>query len=98
MCGRTPRGPFSSPLLLHMTSKLSRRDFLAFGSAMGIAACRKNGTPESAGTPAAPKEETGYVDVPGGKVWWTKSGAGDRTPLLILHGGPGAGHNYLLPL
>ena len=81
-----------------MTSKLSRRALLASGSALALAACGKTDTPESAGTPAAPKEETGYVDVPGGKVWWTKSGEGERTPLLILHGGPGAAHNYLLPL
>jgi proline iminopeptidase len=43
-------------------------------------------------------EETGYVDVPGGKVWWMRVGSGSKTPLLLLHGGPGAGHNYLLPL
>jgi proline iminopeptidase len=31
----------------------------------------------------------GYVDVPGGKVYYTTMGGGDRTPLLLLHGGPG---------
>jgi len=40
----------------------------------------------------------GYTDVPGGKIYWKKVGAGDKTPLLTLHGGPGAAHNYLLPL
>jgi len=36
--------------------------------------------------------------VPGGTIWWKKVGSGAKTPLLTLHGGPGAGHNYLLPL
>jgi proline iminopeptidase len=31
-------------------------------------------------------------------VWWMRVGSGPKTPLLLLHGGPGAGHNYLLPL
>ncbi len=42
----------------------------------------------------------GYADVPGGKVYWksfTPRGASGK-PLLTLHGGPGAAHNYLLPL
>lgn len=40
----------------------------------------------------------GYVDVEGGRVWYRIAGAGDATPLLILHGGPGATSDYLLPL
>lgn len=44
-------------------------------------------------------DETGFVDVTGGKVWWRRFGRGKRkTPLLLLHGGPGCGHNYLLPM
>lgn len=31
----------------------------------------------------------GFVDVPGGKVFYKTMGGGDRTPLLLLHGGPG---------
>jgi proline iminopeptidase len=42
--------------------------------------------------------ETGSIDVPGGRVWWKKAGNGDALPLLLLHGGPGASHNYLLPI
>ena len=39
------------------------------------------------------------ADVPGGKVWWMRVGRDTgKTPLLTLHGGPGAAHNYLLPL
>jgi proline iminopeptidase len=31
----------------------------------------------------------GFVAVPGGQVWYRISGSGDRTPLVMLHGGPG---------
>jgi proline-specific peptidase len=38
----------------------------------------------------------GYIDVPGGRVWYQKLGEQhDATPLLCLHGGPGFTHNYL---
>src|ERR1700733_5664501 len=40
----------------------------------------------------------GYIDVPGGKIWHYDVGAGDRTPLLCLHGGPGSTHHNLAPL
>ena len=40
----------------------------------------------------------GYIDVPGGKVWYRKVGDGAKTPLLCLHGGPGSTHHYLEPL
>jgi proline iminopeptidase len=40
----------------------------------------------------------GYIDVPGGKVWYYDIGAGDGTPLLCLHGGPGSTHHNLEPL
>ena len=44
------------------------------------------------------KPGTGYIDVPGGKVWYQVVGAGHRTPLLVLHGGPGGSSYYLKPL
>lgn len=41
----------------------------------------------------------GFVDVNGGRVWYRIDGAGaSGIPLLVLHGGPGAGHDYLEPL
>ena len=40
----------------------------------------------------------GFAQVPGGRVWWMRVGTGSGTPLLLLHGGPGAAHLYLLPL
>lgn len=40
----------------------------------------------------------GMVSVPGGNVWYRIIGSGPGIPLLLLHGGPGAGHDYLEPL
>jgi proline-specific peptidase len=39
----------------------------------------------------------GFVSVEGGRVWYRRVGNGG-IPLLLLHGGPGAGHDYLEPL
>jgi len=44
------------------------------------------------------KPGTGFIDVPGGKVWYQVVGTGHRTPLLLLHGGPGGSSYYLKPL
>lgn len=38
--------------------------------------------------------DEGYIDVPGGRVWYRSVGEGG-TPLLCLHGGPGFTHYYL---
>ena len=41
----------------------------------------------------------GYITVTGGRVWFRVVGAeSPKTPLLVLHGGPGATHDYLEPL
>jgi proline iminopeptidase len=37
----------------------------------------------------------GHVAVPGGQVWFKIVGSGPGTPLLLLHGGPGAPSHYL---
>lgn len=38
---------------------------------------------------------SGFVAVDGGRVWYEVHGRGMRTPLLVLHGGPGIPHDYL---
>ena len=35
------------------------------------------------------------LDVHGGRIWYKRSGTGTRTPMVLLHGGPGAGSFYL---
>ncbi|NQT89767.1 MAG: proline iminopeptidase-family hydrolase [Candidatus Omnitrophica bacterium] len=42
---------------------------------------------------------TGYIPVTGGRVWYKTVGENKETiPLLVLHGGPGATHEYMQPL
>ncbi len=69
-------------------SQFTRRTALGFGTAAAIA-------PRAFA--ALPVTE-GRAKVPGGTIWWKKVGSGSKAPLLTLHGGPGCGHNYLLPL
>lgn len=43
-------------------------------------------------------EQIGYIPVDGYRVWYRNVGGGaehERAPLMILHGGPGASHDYL---
>lgn len=40
----------------------------------------------------------GMVAVPGGNVWFKRTGGGAGFPLLVVHGGPGLPHNYLRSL
>lgn len=43
-------------------------------------------------------DECGFTDVVGGKIWYRIDGIEhtDKTPVLIVHGGPGMSHDYLL--
>jgi proline-specific peptidase len=40
----------------------------------------------------------GFIPVPGGNVWFKRVGGGPGLPLLVIHGGPGLPHNYLISL
>lgn len=44
------------------------------------------------------KPHEGFVEVTGGKIWYRIYGEGNKTPLLALHGGPGASSYSLMPL
>ncbi len=44
------------------------------------------------------KPREGYIPLTGGKVWYKIIGEGDKTPILLLHGGPGVPSYYLNPL
>lgn len=41
------------------------------------------------------KSKEGFFEVEGGKIWYRIDGKGDKTPLLLLHGGPGSSSYYL---
>ncbi len=44
-------------------------------------------------------DREGFIEVPGGRVWYRIAGAECAgVPLLVVHGGPGATHDYLEPL
>ena len=74
---------------------LTRRTMLA---TMATSALAPAALGKSKAQPPKLPDETGHAEVPGGKVWWRRVGSGPKTPLLLLHGGPGCGHNYLLPM
>ena len=74
---------------------LPRREVLGIGVAALISATLPR---QSLAAVQPPTVREGFADVPGGRVWWRAMGSGSRTPLLLLHGGPGAGHDYLEPL
>jgi proline iminopeptidase len=40
----------------------------------------------------------GYVEVTGGNIWYRIYGEGNKTPMLVLHGGPGSSSYGLIPL
>jgi len=40
----------------------------------------------------------GYINVKGGKVFYSITGEGTKPPILLLHGGPGGTSHYLYPL
>ena len=44
----------------------------------------------------APREE-GFTTTTGSPLYWAKYGRRDASEVLVLHGGPGADHRYLLP-
>lgn len=56
---------------------------------------RKHATPSTAPTPPVYRTEEGFVDAGGVLIYYWVVGRGE--PLMILHGGPGASHDYLLP-
>jgi proline iminopeptidase len=48
--------------------------------------------------PRAERPREGFLEVPGGRVWYRIVGSGKQTPLLLLHGGPGVPSYYMNPL
>ena len=47
--------------------------------------------------PIPPPRVSGFTSTTPVPLYWVEYGPPDATPLLVLHGGPGASHEYLLP-
>lgn len=47
--------------------------------------------------PIPPPREEGFTASTPVPLYWTRRGTPHAPPLLVLHGGPGASHDYLLP-
>lgn len=56
-------------------------------------------TGTTAATSATPALGPGEAMLPvrGGRIWYRQSGTGNGTPMVLVHGGPGAGSFYLKP-
>ncbi len=80
---------------------VTRRSAL-FGAA-ALAACGQQPQTKAA-PPAGPawaqiaQTGEGRINVPGGSVVWRKFGAGTKTPVLAVHGGPGFPSDYIEPI
>ena len=83
---------------------VGRRGFLTGAAASAAAGLGGRSVLGSASTlvaactraPSARPQE-GRVAVPGGNVIWRRFGDGPKTPLLLIHGGPGFPSDYLEP-
>ncbi len=76
-----------------------RSTLLIIATGCNVLGCAQEAHPVEQGSATAgltPGE--GYIEVTGGKVWYEVVGSGTATPLLLLHGGPGATSHYLGPL
>ena len=84
-------------------SMLDRRAFLAGAAAIAAGGCADDDNfsliADDDDTPLViPPEGQARVAVRGGEIWYRVVGNGPGAPLLVVHGGPGLSHDYLLPL
>lgn len=47
--------------------------------------------------PIPPPTSSGFTSTTPVPLYWARQGTPDSQPILVLHGGPGASHDYLLP-
>jgi len=71
--------------------------FATLGALLFLVGCNKNTEEKSSskGTSAVYEIKEGYVDAKGILIYYKTFGKGQ--PLVIVHGGPGASHDYFLP-
>jgi proline iminopeptidase len=77
------------------TMSLRRRDVVGGFAALSLTAATMLPNRKSA---AEVPPRTGRVAVPGGNVTYWVVGEGRGVPILMVHGGPGGSHDYMLPL
>jgi proline iminopeptidase len=65
----------------------------AFLALSGFILCAVSGAAQT--TSAIYEQQAGYVDANGVLIYYVEFGKG--SPLMVLHGGPGADHTYFLP-
>jgi proline iminopeptidase len=89
--GEPPKNPSQLPPILDNMKNTSRlpQFFHAFIVIGLIFSCQQKSNIQTG---------EGFIKVDGGKVWYRVVGHGDKTPILVLHGGPGAPSYYLKPL
>lgn len=75
-----------------------RIEWLSVAGLAILAACASSPSSSPAAKAVLQLPATGYLPVEGGRVWYEVHGTGTRTPLLVLHGGPGIPHDYLANL
>jgi proline iminopeptidase len=84
----------------------ARLRWLVLLLAAGIPACRQHtppAHPDSTTTAPPPATPTSlpageaYLHVPDGRIWYTVSGTGSGTPVILLHGGPGLSSFHMKP-
>src|SRR5690349_5354031 len=66
-----------------------------FAIAMSLFASAQNTSTSKAAAPDVYAIRNGFVDAHGVMIYYETFGRGK--PLLIVHGGPGASHDYFLP-
>lgn len=71
-----------------MSFRVSARVVVVTALLLSAIACGAAEPGPAAVAPQDPAPE-GFVDVPGGRVFYKIMGGGPKTPLLLLHGGPG---------
>lgn len=62
------------------------RSSVGFAGFLALAACS-----------APPRPAEGFIQVPGGKIYYARMGNGPGTPLIVIHGGPGSSSYGLKP-
>lgn len=81
----------------------TRRQFLAdAGILAGAGLLNLAAVTRALAVPAPEPIKAGFFPVRGGGAWYRLNGAqhfsAGKTPLIVIHGGPGFSHHYLLPI